>query len=88
MTKSAQYLDCQLGPDAQGNFVKIKMDLMDYQIMCKQTDDFCNCETGAVTINDEEAAENVIKEIYLTRTVTQTVYADEKDIVDMSKESN
>ena len=88
MLKSSQYLDCQLGPDAQGNFIKIKMDLMDYQIMCKQTQDFCNCDTGSVSINDKEAAENVMKEIYLTRTVTKTVYADEKDIVDMSKGSN
>ena len=56
--------------------------------MCKQTQDFCNCDTGSVSINDKEAAENVMKEIYLTRTVTKTVYADEKDIVDMSKGSN
>lgn len=35
MLKSKEYLDCRLGPNKDGKYVEIKMDVMDYEIMCK-----------------------------------------------------
>ena len=57
--------------------------------MCKQTIDFCNCDTGKIKIStDGEAAlKNVLDEVYITRTVTKEVYV-EDDGLDLDKSSN
>jgi len=91
MLQSKEYLDCQLGPNDRGDFVTIKMDLMDYEIMCKHSNDFCNCDTGSISSDvDMAAKDNVLNEVYLTRTVTETVYKDriDSDIINMEKGSN
>ena len=43
MVQSDQYLDCLLGPNKDGKYVEIKMDIIDYELMCKQATSICNC---------------------------------------------
>ena len=50
MLQQKEYLDCKLGPNAQGNYVSVKIPILDYEIMCKQTGDFCNCDTGEIDL--------------------------------------
>ena len=55
--------------------------------MCKQAGDFCNCETGNIEVTDAAALENVLNEVYITRTITKEVYVDD-DGLNLDKESN
>ena len=61
---------------------------MDYEIMCKQTEDkdFCDCETEKVKLIDKSAQDNVLEEFYISRTVTKEVYI-EPEPLDFEKES-
>jgi len=66
----------------------VKIAILDYEIMCKQTVDFCNCETGSIEISDVEAAANVLNEVYITRTVTKEVYVEDDELLNIEDESN
>ena len=87
MLQQQDYLDCKLKTGTNGQSVSVKIPLLDYEIMCKQAGDFCNCETGNIEVTDSAALENVLNEVYITRTITKEVYADD-DGLDLDKESN
>ena len=36
---SAETLKCKLGPNDRGEYISVDISLMDYEIMCKQTED-------------------------------------------------
>ena len=71
-------IDCKLGPDPRGNYIQMKISMMDHEIMCKQTVDenFCNCnaeDLEEIKIISTLSIENVLEEFYTGETITKEV---------------
>ena len=61
-----EQIDCQFGPNSSGKFITFQVSLIEYEIMCRQTEDaeFCNCETTGLEVINDRATESVYNELY------------------------
>lgn len=89
MLKSREQIDCKIWSSNANRYVTLKMSLIEYEMMCARAVDesFCQCETGGLKLDDESAAQNVVNEVYITRTVTKEILVDD-DSLSVEKESN
>ena len=86
MLDNANKLSCRLGPNSQGQYIDVEIDLVDYEIMCKQAVDekFCDCQTGSLRLVNENAAEKVREEVYVSKITRE----DKEMKLDFKDESN
>ena len=91
-TDSKELIDCSFRPTLTGPTIQVKISLIDYEIMCKQTvdEDFCECEMDAITskVVNETSKELTIDEFLVTKTVIKEVYVERDGKLNLENESN